>query len=139
MPDINEVFGGETLKATDLQGREFTLAMASVQAKEFDKGAKLVIKFVGAKKALIANRTNSKRIAMLYGNNTDLWIGRQITLYAEMVDFKGEATWAIRVKQPPAPAAMPGQHQPTPTPQPVYVDPDPMPPLDRDMNDTIPF
>ena len=79
MPDINEVFGGETLKAADLQGREFTLAIATVQAKEFDKGNKLVIKFVGAKKALIANRTNSKRIAMLYGNNTDLWVGRQVT------------------------------------------------------------
>src|ERR1700722_8109975 len=65
MPDINEVFGGETLKAADLQGREFTLAIASVQAKQFDKGNKLVIKFVGAKKALIANRTNGKRIAML--------------------------------------------------------------------------
>jgi hypothetical protein len=141
MPDINEVFGGETLKAADLQGREFTLAIATVQAKEFDKGNKLVIKFVGAKKALIANRTNSKRIAMLYGNNTDLWVGRQVTLYVEMVDFKGEPTWAIRVKQPPQ-----GQPMPVATgkmaeamPQPVYVDPDPMPPLDRDMNDKIPF
>ena len=142
MPDINEVFGGETLKAADLQGREFTLAIASVQAKQFDKGNKLVIKFVGAKKALIANRTNGKRIAMLYGNNTDMWVGRQVTLYAEMVDFKGEPTWAIRVKQPPQASAMPAQQPPQfqqGQPQPVYVDPDPMPPLDHDMNDKIPF
>jgi hypothetical protein len=141
MPDINEVFGGETLKAVDLQGREFTLAISSVQAKEFDKGNKLVIKFVGAKKALIANRTNSKRIAMLYGNNTDLWVGRQVTLYAEMVDFKGEPTWAIRVKQPPAAQGMPATtaKMADAMSQQVYVDPDPMPPLDRDMNDKIPF
>jgi hypothetical protein len=143
MPDVNEVFGGETLKAADLQGREFTLAIASTQAKEFDKGAKLVIKFVGAKKALIANRTNAKRIAMLYGNNTDFWVGKQVTLYAEMVDFKGEPTWAIRMKAPPnyqpmsAGASSPQQQQ-SPTPQ-HYVDPDPMPPLDRDMNDKVPF
>ncbi len=139
MPDVNEVFGGETLKAADLQGREFTLAIAGVEAKNFDKGNKLVIKFVGAKKVLIANRTNSKRIAMLYGNNTDLWVGQRVTLYAEMVDFKGEPTWAIRVKQPPSAQPMPAQHQPAPTPKPAYVDPDPMPPLDRDMNDQIPF
>jgi hypothetical protein len=146
MPDINEVFGGETLKAADLQGREFTLAIANVKAKEFDKGNKLVIKFVGAKKALIANRTNAKRVAMLYGNNTDFWVGRQVTLYAEMVDFKGEPTWAIRVKAPPGYQAQPVPLQqvasqavaPAAATHPQY-DPDPMPPLDRGPDGAVPF
>jgi hypothetical protein len=141
MPDINEVFGGETLKAADLQGRDFTLTIQTVQAKEFDKGAKLVIRFVGAKKALIANRTNSKRIAMLYGNNTDFWAGRQVTLYPEMVDFKGEATWAIRVKAPPVyqPQPVPVQQvAPAAATHPQY-EPDPMPPLDRGPDGAVPF
>lgn len=132
MPDVNEVFGGETIKSADLQGREFTLTIASVQTKEFEKGNKLVIKFVGAKKALIGNRTNSKRIALMYGNNTDLWVGKQITLYAEMVEFKGESTWGVRVK-PPVVAQQPV------APQPAYVDPDPMPPLDRNAAGDVPF
>jgi hypothetical protein len=149
MPDVNDVFGGETIKAADLmtkdvppQAREFTLAIGSVQAKEFDKGNKLVIKFVGAKKALIANRTNAKRIALLYGNNTDFWVGRRITLYPEMVDFKGEPTWAVRVKAPPAEQQMPvAAQQPAPPqvqPHPQYID-DPMPPLDRNSSGDVPF
>jgi hypothetical protein len=150
MPSVNDVFGGETLKSADLQGREFTLTIRTVQAKNFDKGNKLVINFIGAKKALIANRTNSKRIAMLYGDNYEYWIGKAVTLYSEMVDFKGEPTWAIRVKAPPAgsAAAMPvqplGQPQDglsppaNPAPHPQY-NPDPMPPLDRNSDGSVPF
>ncbi len=144
MVDVNEVFGGETLKAADLQGKEYTLTMQQVEAKNFDKGSKLVIRFTGAKKVLIANRTNAKRIAMLYGNNTDMWVGRQITLYSEMVDFKGEPTWAIRVKQPPGyqtppmPSVQPAA-RPTPMPEPQYIDQDPMPPLDRNASGDVPF
>jgi hypothetical protein len=134
MVDINEVFGGETLKAADLQGKEFTLTIQTVQAKDFDKGSKLVIRFVGAKKVLISNRTNAKRIAMLYGSNTDTWVGRQVTLYSEMVDFKGEPTWAIRVKQPPGYATlpMPAVQQPAPAAAPILP---PAPDFDDPMPD----
>lgn len=130
---LNDVFGGDTLKAADLQGREFNLVIASVEAKKFDSGNKLVIRFAGAKKSFVANKTNARRIALMYGENTDFWIGKQITLGVDFVDYQGQTVQAIRVKpqqQSAQAAAMP---------QPVYVDPDPMPPLDRDPNDKIPF
>jgi len=103
--DINQVFGGDSLKAADLQGREVTVTIASCEVKKFDNGDRLVIRFAGKKKALICNKTNAKRIALLHGTETAAWIGKQIGLHAEMVDFKGEAQMAVRVKAPTAPTA----------------------------------
>jgi hypothetical protein len=134
--DVDQVFGGPTLKAADLQGTEPVVTIASVELKKFDNGNKLVIQFVGKSKALVANKTNSKRIALLYGKNTDGWIGKRIQLYSEMVDFAGEPTMAIRVRQPPTAVQ---QQTPASAPRQQFVDPDPMPALDRGPNDEIPF
>lgn len=136
--DVDQVFGGPTLKAADLQGTEPVVTISTVEMKKFDNGNKLVIQFVGKSKALVANKTNSKRIALLYGKQTEAWIGKKIQLYSDMVDYQGEATMAIRVRQPPT--AAPVQHQAaTPAPKQQYVDPDPMPALDRDDSGEVPF
>jgi hypothetical protein len=135
--DVNSVFGGDTLKSADLQGREIKVTIASVEVKAFDQqggGNKLLIKFVGAKKAFLCNRTNAKRITLLYGPETSMWVGKQIGLAAEMVDFKGDAVMGIRVR-PPAQSAGPATtQQPAQTPPPR--DPDPMP---DSFGDEIPF
>jgi len=103
--DVNTVFSGDTLKAADLQGREIPVIISKIEMKKFDSGNKLLLHFDGKKKTLVANKTNSKRIASMYGPNTDLWIGNQITLYVDQVDFQGNLVDAIRVKvikqQPP--------------------------------------
>src|ERR1700679_2357072 len=142
--DVNQVFGGDAMKAADLNGQEFTLTIVSVEEKKFDKGGnKLAIRFAGAKKSFICNKTNSKRIAMLYGSETGHWPGKTIVLYPEMVDYQGEPVWAIRVKPPASFAAQPQRPapiRPTPMPAPI-VDVDPMP--DQTMGDIgrdeIPF
>lgn len=110
--DIGTVFSGDSLKAADLQGKEPTVVISQVQAKEFDDGNKLVISFEGKKKSLVCNKTNANRIAFMYGTETNGWIGKPITLYEEMVDFQGKLTPAIRVRairQPAASAARPVQ------------------------------
>ncbi len=96
--ELSEVFTSETLKATDLQGHEPVVTIATVSLKEFDSGNKLLITFVGKKKALVANKTNSNRIAFLHGTNTDNWIGKRIQLYTDLVDFQGNTVKAIRVR-----------------------------------------
>jgi hypothetical protein len=129
--DINQVFGGEFLKATDLQGRTFNLVISAIEAKTFDDGDKLLLRFHGAKKALVCNRTNAKRIALLHGDETAAWIGQMIGLHAEMVDFKGEPTMAIRVVPPQATS------KPVPA---SAAPPPPLPPLPaNDFNDEVPF
>jgi hypothetical protein len=104
MADINEIFSGERLTAADLGGREHTVKIKQVEPIEFQTpdgkpDKKLLLKFVGAKKEFVCNKTNAKRIALLHGSNYDNWLAKQIVLGPELVDFRGEPTWAIRVKQ----------------------------------------
>jgi hypothetical protein len=97
---VSQVFSGDYLKATDLDGREPTVVIATVEVKQFDDGNKLLIMFQGKKKGLVANKTNANRIAMLYGDDTDGWIGKEVVLYTDIVDFQGKPTEAIRVRGP---------------------------------------
>jgi hypothetical protein len=104
MPDINDIFGGERLTAADLGGKEHTVKISHVEPIEFQTSdgkpdKKLLLRFEKARKEFICNKTNSKRIAMLHGGDYTKWPGKQIVLGAEMVDFRGEPTWGIRVKQ----------------------------------------
>jgi hypothetical protein len=104
--ELSSVFTSDTLKAAGLQGREVTVVISTVEAKQFDDGNKLILTFQGKKKALVCNKTNANRIAFLYGTNTDGWIGREIVLFVDVVDFQGRTVEAIRVK-PPAKRATP--------------------------------
>jgi hypothetical protein len=114
MPSIDDVFGGTTLKSEDIKGKEPTVTIESVTTKEFtDKEGvtkkKLLVSFVGSKKALVCNVTNARRIAHLHGPDYGLWAGKQVQLKVEMVDFGGKIMDGIRVFPPqrkaaPAPA-----------------------------------
>jgi hypothetical protein len=97
---VSQVFSGDYLKAADLNGHEPTVVIASVEEIQFDDGNKLLISFHGKKKSLVANKTNSNRIALMHGDDTDNWIGKEIVLYTDIVDFQGKPTEAIRVRPP---------------------------------------
>ena len=148
--DIGTVFSGDSLKAADLQGKEPTVVVSHVQMKEFDDGNKLVLSFEGKKKTLVCNKTNANRIAFMYGNETNAWIGKPITLYEEMVDFQGKLTPAIRVRairQPAAPAPIARSsmseadfdNAPVPRRQTGGVSDNLQGAAPRDMDDQIPF
>lgn len=98
--EVSDVYSGTSLTAADLKGREFTLVVAEVTVKKFDNGNKFVVTFQNAKKSLVCNKTNAKRIAHAYGTNTDGWIGREIIVYPEHVEFQGNLVEAIRVRAP---------------------------------------
>jgi hypothetical protein len=99
---VSVVFASqETIRAADLGDKEYVLVIAGVDKKTFDDGStKIVLAFQNAKKKMITNRTNAKRIALLHGDETDTWIGKEIIIRAELVDVKGEPTMAIRVQPP---------------------------------------
>lgn len=108
--ELSTVFSSETLKAADLQGHEPTVTIAKVEMKKFDNGNKLIVSFEGKKKALVCNKTNSERIAYAFGTNTDGWIGKEITLYTDLVNFQGSNVEAIRVRaKKPVPVAQAGE------------------------------
>ena len=70
---------------------------------------KTTIHFKERDKALILNKTNAKQIVVFFGGNTDDWIGKRITLYAEEGTWFGKHGWAVRVA-----ADLPKQNKPTP-------------------------
>lgn len=114
--NLNDVYQSDTLKAADLKGREHILVIATVDMKAFNDGPKLVLTFQNAKKSFICNRTNAKRIAFRHGDETDGWVGKEIILYPDLVDFQGKAVEAIRVKPVAYPAATPAPRQSTAAP-----------------------
>ena len=59
--------------------------------------SKFVISFVETDKKLILNKTNAQIIAMLHGEETDGWKGKQINVYAEDVRAFGETHRVVRV------------------------------------------
>ena len=116
---ISEMFGG-FLKAADLE-KPIQVVIESVAEEEVgsgsDKEIRPVVRFRGAKKGLVLNKTNGEILAGLFGDETDDWIGKRIVLYNDKsILFEGRRG-GIRVRIPagaPAPAA----RRPASPPQP---------------------
>lgn len=113
MANINQVFGGNYLKAEDLQGRTVKVTINKVEVKEFDDGNKLVVHFQGKEKALVCNKTNASIFAENAGDpESDNWVGTTHSLAVKKVEYAGKLIPAIRV------VIQDGPVPPTPTPKP---------------------
>lgn len=77
-------------------------------AGEIKANRKPVLSFKGTAKRLIVGATIGKVIAAMYGDDTDAWVGKRITLYATKTRSKGgEQVDCVRVRPmiPKAPGA----------------------------------
>ena len=101
MANINEVYGSsELLKASDILGKKVPVTIEKVDRKEFDDGAKLILRFHNKDKGLVLNKTNANRIAELHGPDWEQWINKDIALVTAKVEFSGKIVDAIRVFVP---------------------------------------
>ena len=67
--------------------------------KKGERVRRIVIRFVGKRKAWLAGPTSQKVIARLYGPDVREWIGKPLALYVdESVEFGGVVTGGIRVQ-----------------------------------------
>lgn len=103
MPHWREMTDSDWLRAFDLQGKDVTVTVEKVVAGEVTgekgkKSKKPVVFFVGKKKPLAMNSTNCKTVARMYGNNTEQWIGKSITLYTATTQKDGEEMPCIRIR-----------------------------------------
>lgn len=133
---LSEAFPSNYLKSDDLQGRDVTVVIAGAGIETVGSDRKLVLTFQGKKKAMICNKTNSGRIAYLYGEETDDWIGKEIVLTSEFVEYQGKTVKGLRVK-PPVQRATPTHVQQSPQAPPSRQQQQPV--SHDDMNDEIPF
>lgn len=101
--NINDAIASKYLKASDIgeEGDTMDLVIKAVEFEDVGKDKtenKLVVYFRDKEKALILNVTNLKRIAKMYGEETDDWPGKTITLFATETEFAGETVACIRVR-----------------------------------------
>ena len=101
---LSEMFPSNLLKSQDLldAGGEMTLTIDRVEMKTFErddnsKDTKPLI-FFQEEKQMVCNKTNANIIAEMYGDDTDDWIGKQVTLTVKDVEFQGKTVMGIRVK-----------------------------------------
>lgn len=123
MPDYRSLFDNRWVKAWDLGGRDITVTIVKVEAGVLEN-AKLkkrdrapIVWFRGGKKPLALNRTNAQTIAAMYGNNTEDWIGKAVTLYPTTTEMAGKACDCIRVR--PAQPKGKAVEMPNPEPPPI--------------------
>lgn len=116
---ISKQFPTKFIKAVDLDGRDITLTIARVVVERLGQGNqaedKPVAYFNKTNKGLVLNATIARSIAALYGDETDEWGGRRITVYPTRVKAFGETHDVVRVR-PEIPA------QPKPSQQAAVVE-----------------
>ncbi len=140
--DITAAFPSKFIKASDLQGKTVKLKMIRIEVEKLGDDLRPVIYFHGTDKGLVANKTNANRITAAYGRETDDWIGKDIELYPEQVEYQGRLTPAIRVREPAK--APQGKSAPVMTghlnaPPPASPDVYGAGSLAEDLDDSIPF
>lgn len=93
------------LYAFDLQGKDVTLTIEKVTGGQLTgtggKKTKKPLCFFRESqsgKPLALNSTNCKTIAALYGNDTEGWIGKRITIFPTTTQFGGDEVECIRVR-----------------------------------------
>lgn len=106
---ISSAFPSNYLKATDFEGGDQTLTIKGVQIENVGgqgkKEEKPVVYFREVDKGLILNKTNANTIEkLLKSDDTDEWLGSQITIGESEIEFQGEMMMGIRVRQRTKPA-----------------------------------
>lgn len=138
MPNINDAFPSNYLKASDIRGAEPVVTIDHVAFEQVGrtKETKAVCYFKGKEKGVILNKTNATKITQIAGSSqTEDWEGVRIRLYATETEFGGETVECIRIKNAPPVGrqAQPAATPPQPPPPPVAAESEPL------TDDDIPF
>jgi hypothetical protein len=100
---ISQLFPSKYVKAADLNGKTVTLTIAKLVVEELGHGTererKPVLYFQKATKGLVLNRTNAMTIAGLYGDESDEWTGKRISIYPTRIRAFGAMQDTIRVRE----------------------------------------
>ena len=139
--NIDEIYAGKYLKAASLTHWPMLCTIQATEIVTYDDGKRSIGLHLGEfpDKVLGLNKTNVERIRLQLGDDWEhAWLGKQLTLILENVEFQGKIIPAIRIQMPqpvaqPQPVAPPqpvAQLQPNPAPQPnpQPQQPSPQPP-----------
>ncbi len=97
------LYPSEYLAACDLVSKDADVVIEKVAVEDVigsdgKKQSKPVVWFKGAKKRMVCCKTNAKSIAKKHGMDTDLWIGKKITVYGTTCMAFGQEVECVRVR-----------------------------------------
>jgi hypothetical protein len=95
---VDQLFPSKFLRCSDLDGKPMRVTIAGIKREDIGGEPKYIMSFTNGTKQLILNKTNAKSIAKVLGDETKGWMGKDITLIPAVVDFRGDAVDAIRVR-----------------------------------------
>jgi len=117
--NIRQAFPSNFITHEDLQGQDVPVQIAGCRMEPVKQDAgpdkdKPVIYFVGHQRGLVLNVTNAMTIAGLYGDETDAWAGKWITLFPTSCQFGSKMVDCIRIRPFPPQNAAPTAQGSTP-------------------------
>ena len=101
--NIDSAFPSKFLKAADIpKGRKvrLTISLLNVEDVSGEGDEKPVLYFEGRDRGLVLNKTNSGRIKLGYGAETDDWRGKELFLYQDITQYQGRDVECLRVEVP---------------------------------------
>ena len=102
MAHIKSFFDNKYIGAWSLKGRDVTVQIRKVDRVTLRNrqgtDIKPVIFFEGSQLGFTCNKTNAEAIANMYGNETDEWIGKRITLYPTQTQVGSKMVDCVRVR-----------------------------------------
>lgn len=104
---FDQLFPGRFIKAGEMHGKDVTLTIKSVYVDNIEgedgrEKPQAIITFSEIAREWALNRTNASCLRAMWGDDTDHWIGKRVTLYPEN-DSSGmsESGVCLRVKGSP--------------------------------------
>ena len=94
------------LKADDLkEGTEIRITIDRVAIEAIEREGKAgedraVVYFRDKEKGLVLNTTNGKKLVEAYGDSPEAQVGKDVILYRDTVDFKGQMVPCLRIRIP---------------------------------------
>ena len=127
---VDDAFPSKYLKSDDIGDRFEHAVIENCQMEELRDGErKPVLYFQNKKKGMVVNRINWDNLSLLYGEDSDDWIGKEILIYTERTSFQGKTTLGLRVRGPkhivqPATRLAVNRARPIPADEPPDWEPD---------------
>jgi hypothetical protein len=108
MPRVSEMIQSKYLRKEDID-EEMVASIKAVALENMpgDSGEqRWVLTFRELPKGLVLNTTTIRVLDKCFGNHSDEWVGRKVTLYVdETVQFKGQVVGGLRLRPFKAPKA----------------------------------
>lgn len=94
----NDYVGAHHLGTKDATRTIKSIGLEALRTNGGKTERKPVIVFADSDKKFVVCKTNARAIAELYGNDTDAWKGKKITLYATTTKFGPATVDCIRIR-----------------------------------------